>query len=122
MWQPHEVVFRQHGIKVHKQWNKVMTVDGESDVRTNTFANKAHPKVYIGFYSHASFPDKCDMGCGDLVNSGPSRYEYRSSDWWRIPSAADFHLYSTIPQEWTTRGPWKHLNNPWSVQHEICTF
>jgi hypothetical protein len=54
----------------------VQTVFGEDDVKESTFGTlKKHPKVYVGFFSHSAFRNKCDQGDGCyLVNPGEREY------------------------------------------------
>ncbi|KAL8982589.1 MAG: hypothetical protein Q9205_002937, partial [Flavoplaca limonia] len=96
-------------------------VDGDSDVSNEaTGLNRRHPKVYVGFFSHASFPEinksrktVFNVDCPatkDLLGN-----EYRSNDWWRLPRREDIRPASDIDPDWdygdATSDPGTHFEN-----------
>lgn len=61
------VSYRTHDGSEYRSWKDLQTVNGRDDIREEKTDNaKKHPKVYVGLRSHASFPDKCDTGCGSI--------------------------------------------------------
>ncbi|KAL8644311.1 MAG: hypothetical protein Q9210_007319, partial [Variospora velana] len=55
-------IYNKHCMHDHYSWEELNTVDvdvaGSTDVKNeNTGLNRKHPKVYVGFFSHASFPE-----------------------------------------------------------------
>lgn len=64
--------------------------------------DRAHPKVYVGFHSHSAFAHRCDTCrrtmCGAATEAIADR-EYRSNDWWQMPTGEDMHLWSEIDGE-----------------------
>ncbi|KAF2254308.1 hypothetical protein BU26DRAFT_410465, partial [Trematosphaeria pertusa] len=85
-WVASGVIFNRHHWHDYYDWADVNTVSGLDDVRADVLGSgKNHPKVYVGLYSHSAYRSKCDIGCGNLVNTGPLVWnEYRSSDWFRL--------------------------------------
>ncbi|KAI4089767.1 MAG: hypothetical protein LQ339_008493 [Xanthoria mediterranea] len=67
--------------------------------------NRKHPKVYFGFFSHASFPE-INRSRRTIFNGDCLRYcdllgnEYRSNDWWRMPCAENIRPVSDIHADW----------------------
>ncbi|KAI4218436.1 MAG: hypothetical protein L6R36_008952, partial [Xanthoria steineri] len=68
-------------------------VPGDSDITNeSTGLNRKHPKVYVGFFSHASFPE-INKSRKTIFNGACPKErdllgnEYRSNDWWRMPRA-----------------------------------
>ncbi|KAH4596323.1 hypothetical protein HBI60_227970 [Parastagonospora nodorum] len=112
-WLRSGVIFRRH--KNHNLFGlgDVQTVDGHKDIhRDRMDLNRVHPKVYVGLYSHAAFPRQCSVGCGTLVNFWKTDWEYRSNDWYFIPTLHELKLYDAIPQSWCSDdAPW-HGHNP----------
>jgi hypothetical protein len=56
-----------------------------------------------------------------------SDMEYRSDDWYFMPTVLDVKLYDVIPRSWCFsdvpwRGhnPWKALAIPWGVKQTSC--
>ncbi|KAL8919112.1 MAG: hypothetical protein Q9172_005142 [Xanthocarpia lactea] len=55
-------IYNKHCLHDHYSWDELNTVDvdvpGTTDVKDETTGlNRKHPKVYVGFFSHASFPE-----------------------------------------------------------------
>ena len=106
-WQRDSIVYDEHGWKNHYAWGDVITVavdvPGETDVKDETVGKKLnHPKVFVGFFSHAAFKDK---DTSRQTMAAPSDkpiagHEYRSKDWWRLPRGEDMYLWSEIDPNW----------------------
>lgn len=54
------VIFNRHGHKDYYDWKDIITVDIENLEDETIGTLKSHPKVFVGFYSHAAFRQKCD--------------------------------------------------------------
>lgn len=125
-WVASGVIFNRHHWHDYYDWADVNTVSGLDDVRADVLGSgKNHPKVYVGLYSHSAYRSKCDIGCGNLVNTGPLVWnEYRSSDWFRLVQASDLTLYSDLPEAWgtDTKLGWAGLNHPWKAKRECCRW
>ncbi|KAL8767862.1 MAG: hypothetical protein Q9209_005754 [Squamulea sp. 1 TL-2023] len=61
-WHRAGAIYNKHCMRDHYRWDELATVDvdvpGTTDVTDEaTGKNRKHPKVYVGFFSHASFPE-----------------------------------------------------------------
>jgi hypothetical protein len=72
-------------------------VYGEGDV-ISPGNDREHPKVYVGFFSHAAYRHKCDatQGCSTTDGGAGSQLEYRSSDWYSLPVVEDLKHWATL--------------------------
>ncbi|KAL8878286.1 MAG: hypothetical protein Q9198_003866, partial [Flavoplaca austrocitrina] len=83
-----------------------VTRDVGSDVSNEaTGLNRKQPKVYVGFFSHASFPEITKSRKTAFNGECPERKdllgnEYRSNDWWRLPRREDICPASDIDPDW----------------------
>ncbi|KAF2418400.1 hypothetical protein EJ08DRAFT_683897 [Tothia fuscella] len=86
VWVRHTAVYNRHDKHDIFEWNELETVWGEGDVTTSG-NDRYHPKVYVGFFSHAAYRHKCDatQACSTTNGGAGSKLEYRSSDWYRLP-------------------------------------
>ncbi|KAL8851478.1 MAG: hypothetical protein Q9221_003578 [Calogaya cf. arnoldii] len=109
-WHRAGAIYNKHCMHDHYSWDELNTVDvdvsGKSDVTNeNTGLNRKHPKVYVGFFSHASFPE-IDKSRKTIFNGEcPDTKdllgnEYRSNDWWRMPRAENIRPVSDIHADW----------------------
>ncbi|MCJ1273319.1 hypothetical protein MMC21_001109 [Puttea exsequens] len=106
-WYRDSIVDNEHSWHNHYGWGDITTiavdVPGTSEVTDETVSKRLnHPKIYVGFFSHAAFPDKdtsrqtkAAPGSKDIADD-----EYRSNDWWRLPRAGDMHPWSEIDASW----------------------
>ncbi|KAL9630914.1 MAG: hypothetical protein Q9204_004482 [Flavoplaca sp. TL-2023a] len=62
-WHRSGAIYSKHCLRDHYDWDQLNTVDvdvtdGPSDIADEaTGLNRRHPKVFVGFFSHASFPE-----------------------------------------------------------------
>jgi len=55
---------------------------------------QSHPKVYVGFFKHSNFANKDDhLQTMDMLAPND---EYRSDDWFYMPTLEDLHPGSEI--------------------------
>ncbi|MCJ1430265.1 hypothetical protein MMC29_008182, partial [Sticta canariensis] len=64
-WHRDSVIYNKHGWRDHYNWIDLQTVQvdrpGASDISEEVIGNnRAHPKVYVGFFSHSAFAYRCD--------------------------------------------------------------
>ena len=83
-WYRDSMIYNKHGDHNQYDWGDIITVDvdvfpGPTDFMDETVGNKKkHGKVFVGFYSHAAFPDiDTSRLTDDTLN--PDN-EYRSND------------------------------------------
>ncbi|CAO1605302.1 hypothetical protein XANCAGTX0491_008823 [Xanthoria calcicola] len=109
-WHRAGAIYNKHCMHDHYTWDQLNTVDvdvpGTSDITNeSTGLNRKHPKVYVGFFSHASFPE-INKGRKTIFNGECPKYrdllgnEYRSNDWWRMPRAENIRPVSDIHADW----------------------
>ncbi|KAL8887625.1 MAG: hypothetical protein Q9215_004846 [Flavoplaca cf. flavocitrina] len=122
-WHRSGAIYNKHCLHDHYEWNELNTVnvDGDSDVSNEaTGLNRRHPKVYVGFFSHASFPEinksRKTVFNGDCpATKDLLGNEYRSNDWWRLPRREDIRPASDIDPDWdygdATSDPGTHFEN-----------
>ncbi|CAL8584840.1 hypothetical protein XPA_010423 [Xanthoria parietina] len=109
-WHRAGAIYNKHCMHDHYTWDQLNTVDvdvpGTSDITNeSTGLNRKHPKVYVGFFSHASFPE-INKSRKTIFNGECPKYsdllgnEYRSNDWWRMPLAENIRPVSDIHADW----------------------
>ncbi|KAI4257026.1 MAG: hypothetical protein L6R42_005902, partial [Xanthoria sp. 1 TBL-2021] len=109
-WHRAGAIYNKHCMRDHYTWDQLNTVNvdvpGTSDVTNEaTGLNRKHPKVYVGFFSHASFPE-INKSRKTIFNSECPKYrdllgnEYRSNDWWRMPRAENIRPVGDIHADW----------------------
>ncbi|KAL8952136.1 MAG: hypothetical protein Q9222_001948 [Ikaeria aurantiellina] len=109
-WHRAGAIYNKHCMHDHYTWDQLNTVDidvpGTTDVANEaTGLNRRHPKVYVGFFSHASFPEINKSRKTILNGACPGERdllgnEYRSNDWWRMPRLADIRPAADINDNW----------------------
>ncbi|MCJ1427845.1 hypothetical protein MMC29_005751 [Sticta canariensis] len=150
LWHRDSVIYNKHGWRDQYDWRDLQTVqvyvtviEGSyeymymligffqwisdpleaSDILEEMIGNKrAHPKVYVGFFSHSAFAYRCDTCWLTDIGSKSQHladHEYRSNDWWRLPRGEDMHLWSEIDGEWDYG---KATNTPPRNREEMCRW
>ncbi|KAL8864260.1 MAG: hypothetical protein Q9174_007415, partial [Haloplaca sp. 1 TL-2023] len=105
-WHRAGAIYNKHCLHDHYTWEELNTVDvdvaGSTDVSNeNTGLNRKHPKVYVGFFSHASFPE-IDTSRKTIYNGECPKYkdllgnEYRGNNRWRMPRKENIRPASDI--------------------------
>ncbi|KAF2664509.1 hypothetical protein BT63DRAFT_483213 [Microthyrium microscopicum] len=131
-WQRNSVLLSQHGGRAHLGWGDVETVNGDEDVRDTSHGNyRAHPKVYVGFFKHPHFANKDDSFLTEDNLPSQRDEEYRSDDWYYIPTASDLVPGSVIGDWSAPNNRWNYggaTSSPWNIngglnkQADICGF
>ena len=142
--------YHQHDDHKYYSWDQLMTVNvdnvddpaashvasefpgntpgGDNDVADeNTGQMKRHPKVFVGFFSHASFKDvdtsrKTNFQCSPSLAGCESdrSHEYRAGKWWRLPRIEDVHSGEEIHQDWDYGDDAK--STPYHNKWEMCSY
>ncbi|KAH0551444.1 hypothetical protein GP486_007341, partial [Trichoglossum hirsutum] len=111
LWQRNALILSQHSGHAIYGWGDINSVDGEGDVRDeSTGAYKAHPKVYVGFFKHPGFINRDTHLLTLDLTPAQRGSEYRSNDWYYIPTPGDLKPGSVI-------GDWNAPNNIWNYGH-----
>ncbi|KAL9627599.1 MAG: hypothetical protein Q9204_006453 [Flavoplaca sp. TL-2023a] len=126
-WHRSGAIYNKHCFHDHYEWDQLNTVDVDvgSDVSNEaTGLNRKHPKVYVGFFSHASFPEiyksrktHLNADCPELRDLLGN--EYRSNDWWRLPRREDIRPASDIDPDWDYGDA---TSNPGTNFENICKW
>jgi hypothetical protein len=75
---PSAAIYRLHNEYHYYRWDDLRTLWRLDDVHTDDVGlMRDHPKVYAGFWTHASFRSKCAKGCG--VCCLAESWSYRST-------------------------------------------
>lgn len=97
-WVRDQLILSEHSGHKTYSWSDIESVDDSTDQDEGTGQNKTHPKVYVGFFKHANFPNrKTNINVYDALAPDD---EFRSHDWIYMPVMDDMHASTEISADW----------------------
>ncbi|KAG0638526.1 hypothetical protein HOY80DRAFT_967119 [Tuber brumale] len=120
-WYRKELLKSFHTGYMHDNWDKVQNTFDYSNPDEQAGKNKEGAKIYVGWGKHAMFAQR-NTGWNDEASQGCGR-EFRSADWWYLPTRSD--LINTAPgsSEANTLSAlnWGSADSqPWVVANRVC--
>ena len=97
-WHREQLVLSQHGGSKTFKWEDTQNVNDATDQDESTGKYRRHPKVYVGFFKHANFPNKKTNI--NVFSAVSPQDEFRSRDWYYMPNMGDMRPASDISASW----------------------